>query len=158
MPKAATIKDIAREAGVSPSLVSFVFNGKNRVGEETRRRILEVADRLGYRAGQAARVPWPAAHLVGVIVPSLEDAPLQELSDCAYRRGYTVLFASAKNDPVRFCHLVRALAQKGVEGFVASPLPGEEEDCLTALDVTEKPYVPLGSNPDQTIQELIHKI
>ena len=89
MPKAATIKDIAREAGVSPSLVSFVFNGKNRVGEETRRRILEVADRLGYRAGQAARVPWPAAHLVGVIVPSLEDAPLQELSDCAYRRGYT---------------------------------------------------------------------
>ena len=46
MPKIVTIKDIAREAGVSPSLVSFVFNGKNRVGEETRRRILEVAERL----------------------------------------------------------------------------------------------------------------
>ena len=59
MPKIVTIKDIAREAGVSPSLVSFVFNGKNRVGEETRRRILEVAERLGYRTGQAARVPWP---------------------------------------------------------------------------------------------------
>ena len=51
-----------------------------------------------------------------------------------------------------------ALAQKGVEGFVASPLPGEEEDCLTALQVTEKPFVPLGNRPDQTIQELIEKI
>ena len=69
-----------------------------------------------------------------------------------------MLFASAKEDPVRFCHLVRALAQKGVEGFVASPLPGEEEDCLTALQVTEKPFVPLGNRPDQTIQELIEKI
>jgi LacI family transcriptional regulator len=158
MPKVVTIKDIAREAGVSPSLVSFVFNGKNRVGEQTRQRILEVADRLGYRTGQAARVPWPAARIIGIIVPSLDAAPLQALSDCAYRRGYTVLFASAQNDPVRFCHLVRALAQKGVEGFVASPLPGEEEDCLTALNVTEKPYVPLGENPDQTIIELIEKI
>jgi len=158
MPKVVTIKDIAREAGVSPSLVSFVFNGKNRVGEQTRQRILEVADRLGYRVGQAARVPWPAARLIGIIVPSLDAAPLQALSNCAYRQGYTVLFASAQNDPVRFCHLVRALAQKGVEGFVASPLPGEEEDCLTALNVTEKPYVPLGDNPDQTIQELLKQI
>ena len=103
-------------------------------------------------------MPWPAARLIGVITPSLDAAPLQALSDCAYRRGYTVLFASAQNDPVRFCHLVRALAQKGVEGFVASPLPGEEEDCLTALNVTEKPYVPLGDNPDQTIQELLQQI
>ena len=158
MPKVVTIKDIAREAGVSPSLVSFVFNGKNRVGEQTRQRILEVADRLGYRTGQAVREPWPAARLIGVIVPSLDAAPLQALSDCAYRRGYTVLFASAQNDPVRFCHLVRALAQKGVEGLVASPLPGEEEDCLAALKITEKPYVPLGENPDQTIKELIEQI
>jgi LacI family transcriptional regulator len=158
MPKVVTIKDIAREAGVSPSLVSFVFNGKNRVGDETRQRILEVADRLGYRTGQATRMPWPAARLIGVIVPSLDAAPLQALSDCAYRRGYTVLFASAQNDPVRFCHLVRALTQKGVEGFVASPLPGEEEDCLSALNVTEKPFVPLGDNPDQTIQKLIQQI
>jgi LacI family transcriptional regulator len=158
MPKPATIKDIAREAGVSPSLVSFVFSGKNRVGEQTRQRILEVADRLGYRQGQAARVHWPAARLIGVIVPSLEGAPLQALSDWAYRLGYIVLFASAQEDPVRFCHLVRALAQKGVEGFVASPLPGEEEEGLMALNLTEKPYVPLGNNPEQTIKDLISKI
>ena len=158
MPKPVTIKDIAREAGVSPSLVSFVFNGKNRVGEDTRQRILEVAARLGYRTVPAPRALWPAARLIGVIVPSLDAAPLQALSDCAYRLGYTVLFASAQNDPVRFCHLVRALAQKGVEGYVASPLPGEEEHCLSALDGTGKPYVPLGSDPGQTIKELIQKI
>ena len=158
MPKVVTIKDVAREAGVSASLVSFVFNGKNRVGEETRQHILEVAGRLGYRTEQPPHVSWPAARLIGVIVPSLDAAPLQALSDCAYRRGYTVLFASAQNDPVRFCHLVRALAQKDVEGLVASPLPGEEKDCLAALDETEKPYVSLGENPDQTIQKLIQQI
>ncbi len=117
-----------------------------------------MAARLGYRTVSAPRVLWPAARLIGVIVPSLDAAPLQALSDCAYRLGYTVLFASAQNDPVRFCHLVRALAQKGVEGYVASPLPGEEEDCLSALDGTGKPYVPLGSDPGQTIKGLIQKI
>ena len=62
MPKSATIKDVAAAAGVSPSLVSFVFNGKNRVGAQTRERVLEAARKLGYKPAEAPqRLEWPAA-------------------------------------------------------------------------------------------------
>ena len=57
MPRSVTIKDIAKEAGVSVALVSFVMNNrleadgkpKYRVGESTRAHILEVARRMNYR-------------------------------------------------------------------------------------------------------------
>jgi len=154
-----TIKDIAREAGVSPSLVSFVFNGKNRVGESTRQHVLEVAQRLGYSIQPAARKEWPSARLVGAIVPSAQESCpwLDLLSRCAYRRGYTLLTASAHNDPVHFAHLVRAFSE--VQGLVAIPIRGEEEDCLEALRTSQLKYViPDTENPDQTIQALIDQL
>ncbi|MFH8251763.1 LacI family DNA-binding transcriptional regulator [Microbacterium sp. B2969] len=44
----ATISDVAREAGVSPSTASVVFSGKTPVSDATRRRVLEAAESLGY--------------------------------------------------------------------------------------------------------------
>lgn len=43
------IKDIAAKAGVSPSTVSNVLNGKKNVGEETRKRVQQLCDELGYK-------------------------------------------------------------------------------------------------------------
>lgn len=54
----ATLKDVARAAGVSITTVSVVLNDKRdgvRVTEQTRRRVREVADELGYRPNQTAR-------------------------------------------------------------------------------------------------------
>ena len=64
MQKNITIKDIAREAGVSIALVSFVMNNrleadgkqKYRVSETTKERILEVARRFNYQPSSAARM------------------------------------------------------------------------------------------------------
>jgi len=52
---AATIKDVAREAGVSTATVSKVMNDKGTISEETRGRVLEVMDRLQYRPNRSAR-------------------------------------------------------------------------------------------------------
>ena len=43
-----TIRDIAREAGVSPATVSKVFNGKNKISEKKRELVLAIAQRRGY--------------------------------------------------------------------------------------------------------------
>ncbi|PTB22018.1 LacI family transcriptional regulator [Trinickia symbiotica] len=52
---AATIKDVAAQAGVSVMTVSNVLRGRGRVSEETRRRVLETAERQGYRPNLTAR-------------------------------------------------------------------------------------------------------
>lgn len=162
MPKPVTILDIAREAGVSPTLVSFVFNGKNRVGAATRQRVLDVAARMGYRTAVPAREEWPAARLIGLLVA--DDLPsgaawAEAFSRCAYRRGYTVVAASALGDPVHIGHLLRAFGQPAFRGIVLSrPFQASEEDCLRTLMATQKPYVFPGTSPEQTLQELLQQI
>ncbi|PYC78692.1 LacI family transcriptional regulator [Streptomyces tateyamensis] len=51
-----TIEDIARAAGVSKGAVSFALNGRPGVSEQTRRRILQVAEAMNWRPHSAARV------------------------------------------------------------------------------------------------------
>ncbi|MEQ9737531.1 MAG: LacI family DNA-binding transcriptional regulator, partial [Algiphilus sp.] len=53
--RAVTIKDVAREAGVSAMSVSNALNGRGRVSEATIAHIKEVVKRLGYRPSVAAR-------------------------------------------------------------------------------------------------------
>ena len=160
MGKPVTILDIAREAGVSPSLVSFVLNGKNRVGAQTRERVLKVAALLGYqRTENQAGAEWPAARLIGVVVPDMETfGPwMQQLAHCAFGLGYTLQFASFETDPVKFCHLVRAFS--GTQGLIMAEPPRGDQDCELALRQCPIPYViPEGERPDQTIIKLIEKI
>ena len=54
MPK-ITISDIARKAEVSKTTVSFAFNDPTRLPEETVKRILSIADQLGYSPNPVAR-------------------------------------------------------------------------------------------------------
>jgi DNA-binding LacI/PurR family transcriptional regulator len=51
-----TMADVADRAGVSRTLVSFILDGKPGASEETRRRVLAVADEIGYRPDSAARL------------------------------------------------------------------------------------------------------
>ncbi|MCZ4088508.1 LacI family DNA-binding transcriptional regulator, partial [Streptomyces antarcticus] len=55
MARRPTIKDIARQAGVSESAVSFALNDRPGVSHDTRARIRRVAEELGWQANSAAR-------------------------------------------------------------------------------------------------------
>lgn len=50
-----TIKDVARLAGVSPATVSLVLSNKGQIAERTRKKVLEAAEKLGYRPNIIAR-------------------------------------------------------------------------------------------------------
>ncbi|HXR12495.1 MAG TPA: LacI family DNA-binding transcriptional regulator, partial [Gaiellaceae bacterium] len=64
-----TIRDVARQAGVSIATVSRVLNGKGDVSEAARERVQGAATALGYAADPVARaLVSQKTHLVGVVV------------------------------------------------------------------------------------------
>jgi DNA-binding LacI/PurR family transcriptional regulator len=68
-PRRPTIDDVAARAGVSSAAVSFAVNGRPGVGEETRRRILEAVEELGWRPSASARALTEArARAIGLLL------------------------------------------------------------------------------------------
>ena len=70
----ATIKDVAREAGVSTATVSRVINKGPKVGDKTRKRVLKIMDELGYTPDANARaLVKQKSSTLGVVIPDLTD-------------------------------------------------------------------------------------
>lgn len=95
-----TMEDVAREAGVSRALVSLVMRGSDKVSEQSRRAVLESADRLGYRPNLAARhLASKHTHTFGLLVHDLGNPYFHGLTDglkaAADRHGYRLMISSA---------------------------------------------------------------
>ena len=87
-----TMKDVAKEAGVSLGTVSNVFNGQS-VGETYRVRVEEAAKRLGYRVNGSARaLKTNQTNSVALLIPSIRHpffaALTDEITACLMKRGY----------------------------------------------------------------------
>jgi DNA-binding LacI/PurR family transcriptional regulator len=68
--KRPTIADVARQAGVSKGAASFALNGRPGVSEDTRRRVLRIAEEIGWHPNSAARALSGApTHVVGMAFP-----------------------------------------------------------------------------------------
>jgi DNA-binding LacI/PurR family transcriptional regulator len=69
-----TINDVAAEAAVSPTAVSQILNDKGNFPDETKQRVREVANKLGYRPSRAAAsLRTGKTHTVGMVVTGSED-------------------------------------------------------------------------------------
>src|SRR5688572_28531505 len=79
----ATRSDVARAAGVSPAIVSYVINnGPRPVAEETRRRVEREIARLNYRPNAiASALRGGSTRSVGLLMPNPRDPRFAELSE-----------------------------------------------------------------------------
>jgi len=99
----ATIRDVARLAGVSIATVSRAFNGSSRVSDETRRHVHDVAARIGYWPNTAARSLTTSRTLtIGVLLPDLYGEFFSEvirgIDQTARAEGYQILVSSSHAD------------------------------------------------------------
>lgn len=74
MDKRTTIRDVAKQAGVSVATVSNVFNGIQKVSEATRERILEIAKEMDYQPNMLARsLSMQKSGMIGLLLPVTEE-------------------------------------------------------------------------------------
>lgn len=146
--KKVTIRDVAREAGVSVTLVSFVMNAKMGkdgrldcpVNPDTAERVLQVAKRLGYRRNNAAAsLRSGRSHSIAVIVSDIANPFFAEIcrniENIAYKDGFTVIFASSEENPQKLAHLVETMVGYNVEGLIVAPCLGAEAALARAISI-----------------------
>lgn len=118
----ATIRDVAREAKVSIASVSRALNGHENVHPDTRARVLEVVERLGYVPHAGARsLSIARAHAIGVVLPDLHGEFFSEIMRGmdreASRRGFQLLMSNMHADIEQAAQALRAMRGR-VDGLL----------------------------------------
>lgn len=145
--KRITIRDVAREAHVSVTLVSFVINAKKRpdgsldcpVNPLTAKRVLEVANRLGYRRNfAAASLRNGKSNTIAVVPNDISNKFFAGIShwieDVAHDKGYTVFFASSQENASRLGEVLDSFLAHGIDGLIVAPVSGGEQSIVNIIN------------------------
>ncbi|KGT95238.1 transcriptional regulator [Erwinia typographi] len=119
----ATRKDVAREAGTSVAVVSYVINnGPRPVAEATRLRVLEAVKKTGYRPNSVARaLASGTSKTYGLVVPNISNAFIASFAHAlqqeALSNGMVMLLGDAGDSRKRELELINTLLSQQVDGL-----------------------------------------
>jgi DNA-binding LacI/PurR family transcriptional regulator len=121
----ASIKDVARVAGVSHSTVSRALQNSPVVNPKTAAKIRRIARDLGYRPSAVARgLVTQKTRTIGVVVTTIADPFVSEvvigIEMAANDNGYSVFLADSNADPAREKSVVHSFAERRVDGIVVT--------------------------------------
>lgn len=141
------LKDVAARAGVSIKTVSNVVNGYVHVAPETRARVQDAIDALGYKPNMAARqLRSGRSGVIALALPELQSPYFAEIAgrivQAAERRSWTVLIDQTDGHADRERNLVAGLRRHAIDGLIFSPLALAGEELARGGD--ETPMVLLG--------------
>lgn len=124
MDAKVTARDVAKAAGVSVATVSYVINnGPRPVTDETRRKVQQVIQELGYRPNRLARgLTTGKTNAVGIVIPSIQDPFYPDLilgaENVAHDHGFSVFLCNSNKDPQREMFYIDLLADRQVDGLM----------------------------------------
>lgn len=119
----ASIRDVAKLAGVSPSTVSRVINGTANVDEEKRHRVVKAIRETGFRPNELARALYKqSSKIIGIIVPNIENLFFNELAKAVeeevFKNGYKLLLCNSNNDTEKEFINIQMLDQIKADGII----------------------------------------
>jgi LacI family transcriptional regulator len=129
-PRAVTRADVARYAGVSTAVVSYVVNnGPRPVAVETAARVRDAIDILGYRPNIMARsLKLGSTGMLGLVVPDSSNPFFAEyaleIERVAAERGLALLMANSASDIEREARLIVDLGSRQVDGLIVAGASG----------------------------------
>ncbi|MEI7027845.1 catabolite control protein A [Paenibacillus sp. y28] len=118
-----TIYDVAREAGVSMATVSRVVNNNPNVKPQTRKKVFEAIERLGYRPNAVARgLASKKTTTVGVVIPDISNSIFSEVArgieDIANMYHYNIILSNADKKKEKEIRVINTLLEKQVDGLL----------------------------------------
>ena len=119
-----TIKDIARELGISPSTVSRALNDHPDLSQDTKKAVQELARKLNYTPDPIAlSLKRRRNRIIGVIVPDIVhyffSTIIHGIEDIAYNSDYTVMICESNETYEREVRNVDTLLSSRVDGCVS---------------------------------------
>ncbi|GAB4544797.1 MAG: LacI family DNA-binding transcriptional regulator [Phycisphaerales bacterium] len=145
-----SIRDVARESGVSLTTVSLVLNKNDaRISDATRERVLDAIQRLDYTPSRLARgLPNRQSKTLAVLVPALQHAfadvyfgeIISGIYEAAAERGFRIMLEVARRDYVKRREYLTVLDDCSVDGilFIGA---SEEHTWLGEFDGSDRPLL-----------------
>jgi LacI family transcriptional regulator len=140
--ESATIKDIAKALNLSTSTVSRALRGSYEISDETKKQVLEYAEKINYRPNPIAlSLKERRTRAIGVVVSEIANnffsQAINGIESIAYNRGYHVIITQCHESIEREKVNVEHMAARGVDGLLVS-LSSETADISYLKDLHEK--------------------
>lgn len=130
-----TLEDVAREAGVSVSTVSRVFNKPEKVHPETRTQVKNAVDTIGYQPSRVARrlrLENGQASLIGLVIPDIQNPffadVVRGVEDVAQSHKYALIISNSDEDPDKQRLAVDTLKTEDVDGVIVPPVSRDDPE------------------------------
>lgn len=119
----ATLKDVARETGLTVTTVSRVLNNRGYISEETREKVYAAMKKLNYRPNEVARsLSKKSTNTIGVIVPHIRHPYFSELisnlENEASKRGYKMILCNSQEKENKEREYLEMCTSNRVAGIV----------------------------------------
>lgn len=142
-----TIKDVAREAGVSVATASMALNNRSGINARTRSTVLRIARELNYVPNQSARMLVKQdSNCIGLLLPEIQNpfysAIVDLLTRMAEEKGYTLLLGITNNSVRQEAEYVNMFLSWRVRGVFAVPMLCNQPD-VSHLDLLRAADIPI---------------
>ncbi len=140
--ESATIKDIAKALNLSTSTVSRALRGSYEISDETKKQVLEYAEKINYRPNPIAlSLKERRTRAIGIVVSEIANnffsQAINGIESIAYNRGYHVIITQSHESHEREKVNVQHMAARGVDGLLVS-LSSETADISYLKELHEK--------------------
>ena len=151
---AVTINDVAREAGVSITTVSRVFNNNYPVKKETREKIEEAIQKLNYKPNTMARsLITRKSSVIGVLIPGLTNlffpTIVEAIEETMKNNGYSINLCNTEGEPENEIKLIEDLMARQIDGIIviAPPIDNLQNGFYEKIS-TQLPLIIVNGCPD----------